>query len=35
MNANFMAPLLINTQARIGLQKVLGRTERKITIKAD
>ncbi|TVO75312.1 MAG: flagellar biosynthesis protein FliW [Sedimenticola selenatireducens] len=35
VNANFMAPLLINTQARIGFQKVLGKAERKITIKSD
>ncbi|MCW8891091.1 MAG: flagellar assembly protein FliW [Sedimenticola sp.] len=35
VNANFMAPLLINAQARIGFQKVLGKAERKITIKAD
>ncbi|MCW8944720.1 MAG: flagellar assembly protein FliW [Sedimenticola sp.] len=34
VNANFMAPLVINAQTRIGFQKVLGKAERKITIKA-
>lgn len=35
VNANFMAPLVINLRRRLGLQKVLYRTERQITIKAD
>ena len=35
VNANFMAPLVINTRSQLGLQKVLCRTERRITIKAD
>jgi len=35
VNANFMAPLVINAQTRVGFQKVLGKAERKITIKAD
>lgn len=35
VNANVMAPLLINAEARIGFQKVLGKAERKITIKSD
>lgn len=35
VNANFMAPLVINAQARIGFQKILGNAERKITIKSD
>ncbi|WP_428603312.1 flagellar assembly protein FliW [Sedimenticola sp.] len=34
VNVNFMAPLVINSQTRLGLQKVLYRTERQITIKA-
>lgn len=35
VNANFMAPLVINVESRLGLQKVLYRTERRITIKAN
>ncbi len=34
INANVMAPLVINFQTRLGLQKVLYRTERRITIHA-
>ncbi|MCW8882086.1 MAG: flagellar assembly protein FliW [Sedimenticola sp.] len=35
VNANFMAPLVVNAQSRIGFQKILGKAERKITIKSD
>lgn len=35
VNANFKAPLLINSKARIGLQKVLVNAQRRITIKDD
>ena len=35
INANIMAPLVINSKARIGIQKRLTGTERLITIKAD
>ena len=35
VNANFMAPLVVNVRQRLGLQKVLGQTERRITIRAD
>lgn len=34
VNASFMAPLVINFRKRLGLQKVLQHTERRITIKA-
>jgi len=35
VNANFMAPLVINFESRLGLQKLLYKTERRITIKAN
>lgn len=35
INANIMAPLVINSKTRIGIQKKLTGTERLITIKAD
>ena len=35
INANIMAPLLINIKNRIGMQKVLLNSQRHITIKAD
>ena len=34
INANFMAPLVINIESRLGLQKPLYRAERRITITA-
>jgi len=35
VNASFMAPLVINIESRLGLQKLLYRAERRITIKAN
>lgn len=34
IRAHFLAPLLINTRARLGLQKVLNTVERSVTIRA-
>ncbi len=34
VNASFMAPLVINAERRLGLQKLLYNAERRITIKA-
>jgi len=34
IRANFLAPLLINTQRRIGMQKVLNAVEREVTIRS-
>lgn len=34
IRAGFMSPLIINTAARIGLQKILNQVERRVTIKA-
>jgi len=35
VNASFMAPLVINYKSRLGLQKILQNTERRITIRAE
>ncbi|MCW8908170.1 MAG: flagellar assembly protein FliW [Sedimenticola sp.] len=35
VNASFMAPLVINFKKRLGLQKILQNTQRRITIKAE
>jgi len=34
IRAGFLSPLIINTESRIGLQKVLNRVERRVTIQA-
>jgi flagellar assembly factor FliW len=34
IRAGFMSPLIINTEHRIGLQKILNRVERRVTIQA-